>query len=315
MANPENAQHEALYPLANIRLPSQGQGDSMSVEANALPTCLLIVSGGLGNQLFQYAAGRSLASTTNARLVLDISFYDKGRHRTFELDQFPIQADVQHRSSGMTWMSRGKQLLRSIVRREQIYNEPHFQFDPNFENVRPPVTLTGYFQTYRYFEKFEPQIRKELRVPDPADPETIQLNQKLSGQNHAVLHIRRGDYVSSTKASRIYAQCTLDYYQAAMERLPVSSPVLVLSDDLPWAMENLPAVRPLVFPEGKVDRPGLADLWLMAQAQHHIIANSSFSWWGAWLAGKGGLKIAPRKWFHDSAVDDRDLIPGDWIRI
>ena len=315
MANPGNARHEALHRPANLRLPSQGQGDSMSVEANAPPTCLLKVSGGLGNQLFQYAAGRALASRTNARLVLDISFYDKGRHRTFELDQFPIQADVQHCSSGMTWMSRGYQLVRSIVRRDRIYREPHFQFDPHFESLQPPVTLTGYFQTYRYFEKFEQQIREELRVPDPSDSETLQLSQKLSEQNYAVLHIRRGDYVSSTKASRIYAQCTLDYYQAAMERLPVSNPVLVLSDDLPWARENLTAVRPLIFPEDKVARPGLADLWLMAQAKHHIIANSSFSWWGAWLAGKGGLKIAPRKWFHDSAVYDRDLIPGDWIRI
>ena len=315
MTKPGNARHEIFYWLAKIRLRTPSEDDSMSVEANAPPTCLLKVSGGLGNQLFQYAAGRSLASTTNARLVLDISFYDKGRHRTFELDQFPIQADVQHRSSGMTWMSRCNQFLRSIVHRDQIYREPHFQFDPLFENVRPPVTLTGYFQTYRYFEKIEQQIREELRVPDPSDPETLQLSQKMSGQNYAVLHIRRGDYVSSTKASRIYAQCTLDYYQAAMERLPVSNPVLVLSDDLQWAKENLPVVRPLIFPENKVDRPGLADLWLMTRAKHHIIANSSFSWWGAWLAGKGGLKIAPRKWFHDSAVNDWDLIPEAWIRI
>jgi hypothetical protein len=100
-----------------------------------------------------------------------------------------------------------------------------------------------------------------------------------------------------------------------MERLPTSNPVLVLSDDLPWARENLPAIRPLVFPEAKLDRPGLADLWLMAQATHHIIANSSFSWWGAWLAAKGGLKIAPRRWFHDPTMNDTDLTPEEWIRI
>ena len=287
----------------------------MGVAASTQPTCLLKVSGGLGNQLFQYAAGRSLASRTNSRLVLDVSFYDKGRHRTFELDQFSIQADVQHRPSNITWMSRGLQLMQSVLSRERIYREPHFQFDPHFDNIQPPVTLTGYFQTYRYFEGIEQQIREELRVPDPSDMETLQLSQRLSDQNYAVLHIRRGDYVSSTKASRIYAQCTLDYYQAAMERLPTSNPVLVLSDDLPWARENLPAIRPLVFPEAKLDRPGLADLWLMSRATHHIIANSSFSWWGAWLAVKGGLKIAPRRWFHDPTMNDTDLTPEEWIRI
>lgn len=287
----------------------------MSFVPHGPPTCLLKVSGGLGNQLFQYAAGRTLASRNSARLVLDVSFYDKGRHRTFELDQFPIQADIKHRPSGMTWMARTNQLLQSIVRREPIYREPHFQFDPHFENVRPPITLIGYFQTYRYFEKNEQQIREELRVPEPSDVETLRLRRQLSDQNYAVLHIRRGDYVSSAKASRIYAQCPLDYYQAAMERLPASNPVLVLSDDLQWAREHLSAVRPLVFPEGNLDRPGLADLWLMAKAKHHIIANSSFSWWGAWLAGKDGLKIAPRKWFHDSSVNDQDLIPENWIRI
>ena len=287
----------------------------MRVAASTQPTCVLKVSGGLGNQLFQYAAGRALAFKTNSRLVLDVSFYDKGRHRTFELDQFPIQAEIQRRTSGMAWMSRGIQLMQSVIRRERIYREPHFHFDPHFEAIQPPVTLTGYFQTYRYFEGIEQQIREELTVPDPSDPETLQLSEKLSDQNYAVLHIRRGDYVSSAKASRIYAQCTLDYYQAAMEQLPTSSPVLVLSDDLPWARENLPAIRPLVFPEAKTDRPGLADLWLMARAKHHIIANSSFSWWGAWLAEKGGLKIAPRRWFHDPTAIDTDLTPKDWIRI
>ncbi len=287
----------------------------MRVASGAQPICVLKVSGGLGNQLFQYAAGRSLAFKTNSRLVLDVSFYDKGRHRTFELDQFPIQAEVQRRSVSMTWMSRGLQLVESVIRRDRIYREPHFHFDPHFENIQPPVSLTGYFQTYRYFEGIEQQIREELRVPEPSDPETLQLSQKMSDQNYAVLHIRRGDYISSSKASRIYAQCTLDYYQAAMERLPTSNPVLVLSDDLPWARENLPAIRPLVFPEAKTDRPGLADLWLMARATHHIIANSSFSWWGAWLAVKGGLKIAPRRWFHDPTMNDTDLTPEDWIRI
>jgi hypothetical protein len=119
---------------------------------------------------------------------------------------------------------------------------------PLFENVRPPVTLTGYFQTYRYFEKIEQLIREELRVPDPSDPETLRLSHRFSDQNYAVLHIRRGDYVSSAKASRIYAQCPLDYYQAAMERLPVSDPVLVLSDDLQWAMEKLASSQAVSLP-------------------------------------------------------------------
>ena len=288
----------------------------MSVVVETQPVCLLRLSGGLGNQLFQYAAGRSLALRTGAKLVLDISFYDKGRHRSFELTSFPIQAEVRNASSGNSTILRRMNLFRSVFSRERVYREPHFHFDPSFESLRPPVTLEGYFQTFRYFAEIEHQIRQELKVPVPVDRETLRIDQQMADSDSTVLHIRRGDYVSSSKVSRIYSECSMDYYRNAMESISGSAPVLVLSDDLHWAKTHLPKVKPLLFPSVADVRSGLADLWLMTRARNHIIANSSFSWWGAWLAKPGvGKKIAPKRWFNDSSVNDGDLIPADWIRL
>jgi hypothetical protein len=297
-------------------MPMVEEAEPAGVAVETRPECLLRLSGGLGNQLFQYAAGRSLALKSAAKLVLDVSFYDTGRHRSFELNSFPIHAEVQHNAGRGTSLSRVSGFLRSFFGRRPVYHEPHFHFDPKFSELSPPIILSGYFQSYRYCEGIEPLIRNELRVPEPLDAATRQLARCLADPESTVLHVRRGDYISSSKASRIYAECTSEYYQAAMECIPGNGPVLVLSDDLNWARTHLPRVKPLIFPEVLTNRSGIADLWLMTHAKNHIIANSSFSWWGAWLAhSRNGKKIAPRKWFNDPSVDDRDLIPEDWIRI
>lgn len=279
-------------------------------------TCTLRVSGGLGNQLFQYAAGRSLALRTNSRLLLDLSFYDQGRHRAFELKHFSIQAETSPCDATGSTFQRCMNLMRSAFSRNAVYRERHFQFDPKFALIQPPIILEGYFQSHRYFSGIEQIIRQELKVPEPEDTESIRLARQMADVQSTVLHIRRGDYVSSAKASRIYAECSLLYYQQAMESIPGKDPVFVLSDDLNWARTHLPAVKPLVFPDQSTPRSAIADLWLMTQAYHHIIANSSFSWWGAWLANEsGGRKIAPRNWFNDAMINDRDLIPETWSRL
>lgn len=288
----------------------------MTAGVGKRPDCVVKISGGLGNQLFQYAAARAMALRTDSKLVLDASFFRPGRHRQFELDQFPIEAQVIRAGDGRFSLRRCVQSIRSVLRRGQQYREPHFHFDPGLLRVVPPVTLTGYFQSYRYFEDSAEQIRRELAVPRPTDAETLRMIGSLAKSDFAVMHIRRTDYVSNAKNSQIYAQCDVNYYQRAMEQLPPETPVLVLSDDLPWARANLPETRRLYFPESSGGRPGLADLWLMTQARHHIIANSSFSWWGAWLsAAEGGVKIAPARWFVDSSLLDRDLVPASWTRL
>lgn len=288
----------------------------MSAELATQPVCKVGISGGLGNQMFQYAAARAMSLRTNAHLQLDLSFYDKSRHRGFQLGSLPITAELIW-PRGRTRVARHcRSLLRGALRPETTYREPHFHYDHSFEALQPPVTLRGYFQSERYFVDHAHSIRRDFALPRPTDVDSLRWFRQMSDICSTSLHIRRGDYVTNPKANRIYAGCAIDYYTAAMEQIPGNDPVFVFSDDPQWVRENLPPVKPLVFCVADTPRGALDDLWLMAQAHHHIIANSSFSWWGAWLAGaEKGMTIAPRKWFNDTSVEDRDLVPGHWTRI
>jgi hypothetical protein len=269
------------------------------------------ITGGLGNQMFQYAAGRALAVRCKAPLVLDLAFYNDRRHRKYELDAFPIAA------SGVTG-NAGNPLARWMARRREgtVYREPHFHYDPAFERLTAPVRLEGYFPSPRYFAGYEDTVRHDLAPPAADDAESRRLAPRIASGDAIALHVRRGDYVSRPKINQLMGTCSVAYYEAALARIPGDGTVFVFSDDIAWAKANLPRTRPTVFVGEASPRAGLADLWLMALARHHIIANSSFSWWGAWLGQRpDGTTIAPARWFADSANDVKDLFPASWIRI
>lgn len=271
-------------------------------------TVTVEIAGGLGNQMFQYAAARALALRHGAKLVLATSFYRRGRHRSFELSRLPIEAEVG-RTGGLPGFGR---LFRS---KAPIYTEPHFHFDAGLATLKPPVRLKGYFQSWRYFAGHENTIRAELSPSMPDDGESLKLAVDMASGDWAALHVRRGDYVTPKNRAQL-DMCGVDYYRDAMGLLPADCRVLVFSDDIAWAKAHLPPVRPLIFAGGVAPREGFADLWLMSRARFHIIANSSFSWWGAWLAGRGdGFVVAPERWFGESTVNTSDLVPDNWRRL
>lgn len=281
----------------------------MSALANSPPSreIGIAIAGGLGNQMFQYAAARALALRHGAGLRLDPSFYGARRHRVFQLSRLPIAGKIEDRNwSGLGWVRR---------RAVPSYAEPHFGYDPAFVNLVPPVRLSGYFQSARYFEGYEDVVRAELSPPMPQDDESIKLATALASGDWVAMHVRRGDYVLA-KNRALLDMCGVGYYDDALRLLPKDVKVLVLSDDVAWAAENLRPIREMTFCGLAGPRDGLADLWLMTRARYHIIANSSFSWWGAWLAGrKDGAVIAPQRWFGDPAIDTVDLIPPGWQRL
>lgn len=273
----------------------------------------LHLSGGLGNQLFQYAAARSLAIRCKAELALDLSFYHGGRHRSFELNQFPIQAHVRALPKSK-WHAIISRLLTKQPRQIQ-YHEKEFHYSRDIEQITAPVSLTGYFQSPKYFSAHESEIRCELTPPDLHGDYNHSLAKAIASQKSAILHVRRGDYVTNPKAKKTFAECTIDYYRRALEHLPAESPVFVFSDDIPWAKQNLNLGESAVFVGDGKPRSGVEDLKLMSLGYHHIIANSTFSWWGAWLAGREkGLTIAPLRWFTDASIVDSDLCPQNWLR-
>ncbi len=279
------------------------------------------LSGGIGNQMFQYAAARALAKRLCAPLQLDLSFFDRKRHRSYELDFFTLAPHHRVGNPSATQLVRLRVplihgLKRVMGRQLPTYHEPHFHFDPAFERLQAPVHLVGHFQSARYFDDCAELVQRELFPPVPTDLLSHKVAKAMARSESCSLHVRRGDYIQNSKNKALFTMLDSSYYISALKYLPEGCVVYVFSDDMLWARENLPRIHELVFVEDAQPRCSIADLWLMTQAHHHIIANSTFSWWGAWLAvRRDGLKIAPSRWFVNTTHFEEEIVPAAWQRI
>lgn len=285
---------------------------------------LMTLIGGLGNQMFQYAAGRSLALATGQDLVLDRRHYRRAREHGYGLDVFRL-ADRSVPEEDLPPF-RAEQPLAHLVwklsgRGPKPLRESGPAYDPRVAHVTGSVWLEGYFQSERYFAQHEAQIRDELTFRMPPDPENARWLSQIKDEPRAVsLHVRRGDYVQNAKFAARHGTCTPDYYASALEYVAAQmgeEPVLyAFSDDPNWVRDNLdlPAEIRVVGHNGP-DR-NYEDLRLMSSCRHHIIANSSFSWWGAWL-NPHSTKIvtAPERWYADPKFENPDIWPKDWVRL
>lgn len=286
------------------------------------------LNGGLGNQLFQYAAGRAIAERLDAPLKMDLSEFDTYLLRRFELDKFNINAGIatSDELAGLVinpsrFQRRYSRLAISLgLRANNIaFKESNFGYDDAFEKIQHPVYLNGYWQSEKYFKSAEAKLRGELcLVSKPGETSQKILDEIL--QCAAVsLHIRRGDYITNPSAASVHGVCSLDYYYSAVRHIcaRVESPCFfVFSDDPQWAKDHLRINYPVQFVEANGPDRGVEDMWLMKSCKHHIIANSSFSWWAAWLnENQDKIVIAPHIWFLDNKIDTKDLIPEQWCRI
>lgn len=291
----------------------------MSNVSRAEKVVSIQLSGGLGNQLFQYAAARSLAVRNNCPLIIDTGFFDSRRHRRYELQNFPINAEIVGQPGQPRWRRTLTSLLKSLTHGQTgpKYSEPHMHFDPAWQTLTPPITLTGYFQSPTYFKEHSQLIRSELTPPRPSDAESLRLEEVLADSNSVSVHIRRGDYVTNPSTRKIYCECTREYYLKALDHISGNGPVVFFSDDMAWVRANLAVPQRQCFWVGeKSARTGISDLWLMSKARHHVIANSTFSWWGAWLSMReSGVTIAPVEWFRNTNIRCDDLIPREWLRM
>jgi Glycosyl transferase family 11 len=280
--------------------------------------------GGLGNQMFQVAAAFALSKRLGAQLHLDLARYRADGSRGYALDAFDIKA-VLHLDGDSTILQRIHKLARRLSGDKHrplwwkgpLYNEPHFHYDPGFEQLSDTVMLRGYFQSHRYFESYADEIAALFAPHKLASAHGLALAQTLQGEESVAVHFRRGDYASDPAARAVHGVLGLGYYDAAVAHVRALVPnarVFVFSDHAIYADEV--ALR---WPGAQALRGATAgdDLFLMSCARHHIIANSSFSWWSAWLDRRsGGIRIAPKQWFSDqTAHDTRDLCPNDWLRL
>jgi Glycosyl transferase family 11 len=289
--------------------------------------------GGLGNQMFQYAAARRLAHAHNASLGLDVSFLGGNvtdTPRNLELKHLSITAEIA--SPGEIASIRFKETkgvaslfswsLRMLGKDRPAprdFRERHFHFDPTLLNASDGVYLDGYWQSEKYFADIADIIRTEFTVRYPLDSRNKELAELIARTDSVSLHVRRGDYVANPQTAQYHNVCGLDYYARCLAIIggQVKTPHLfVFSDDPRWVMENLKFSFPVEFVTHNGPEKGYEDMRLMSLCRHNIIANSSFSWWGAWLNGYPDKRVlAPVRWFNRQGIDTKDLLPDSWLRI
>lgn len=290
------------------------------------------VSGGLGNQMFQYATGRALAVRRETQLYLDVSSFQRHSiHQGYELNRlFGLgnQLAAEENFNEVLGWQRSP-LVRRILSRKSLQPfrkksfiiEPYFEYWPGIETTSKNCYLTGYWQSERYFSDAKKTIRRDFTFPMLPDRENQKLSQQIIKHNSVSLHVRRGDYISNSVNSGIYSVCSVEYYARAIELLiqMVQKPhFFVFSDDIEWAKKNLSNIGfagLCTFFSHNRGLTNYVDMQLMSLCQHHIIANSSFSWWGAWLNDNPRkIVIAPSKWFNKS-ISTEDLLPTEWLRV
>ena len=310
---------------------------------------LVQLTGGLGNQMFQYAFARALQDKTNFEIKLDITELENP-DRPYALHHFrinqtmvlPLEAsrNAISKTGGRIAIRRLAQVLvdqvgildglknrvkaRLNLRPELCIAPNMFHLIPALLNprrivIRNGMILRGYWQNEAYFVGIERQLRKEFSFREPLGKQNLELAEFLEHRDNAIsVHVRRGDYVHNPRAAKLHGGiCDRSYYEEAAKILTkrVRSPVFyVFSDEPKWVADNLSLPGKTVLVDWNQGDNSFRDMQLMSLCSHNIIANSTFSWWGAWL-NKNPRKtvVAPREWFRGRS--DIGIVPSSWVRV
>jgi len=281
----------------------------------------VMLRGGLGNQMFQYALGRTLSIRTGLPLVFDVSGlgFDVVAARKFELSCFRIGGyGIRGRYSRFY---RAKERAMRILGRfhedpPYLIKESSLAFDAEVLRYARPCRLDGYWQSERYFEAITERLRRDFEFRAPQDPRNSVCQRRISGVNAVGLHVRRADYVTDPGASAFHGTCPAEYYAAALEvmrsRLGQDLELFIFSDDMAWARENIRFPFPTTCIDWNQDR-NYEDLRLMSACRALVIANSAFSWWAGWLnADPRKLVVGPKRWFRAEGLSS-DLPGSKWL--
>jgi hypothetical protein len=286
------------------------------------------IIGGLGNQLFQYAAAYALARKTNSVMKLDIRGYKSQVRRKFELHRLNIAYELAAAQEIEKLMYKTEQKavrwVRKLSKRPRPHaasflREPHFQFSATIFDPDQSAYLDGYWQSEKYFLEYREDLLRRFTLKHQFSTQAQAYLHNIQQSQSVGLHIRRGDYVSDPQTQKVHGKCPIEYYQHAIALIQekVTRPhFFVFSDDLHWAKANLGFLDHLTFVEFDDPDSACVELMLMSRCQHNIIANSSFSWWAAWLnPGSQKMVIAPRQWFVEPSFNTRDLLPASWMQL
>jgi hypothetical protein len=286
--------------------------------------------GGLGNQMFQYALGKSLSRRLHTSFKLDLGFLldrtprENFVFRNYDLDVFCLQAQIATPTETNAFIPKkpngpvGKTLekIKSKIDPYKYFYEPHFHYAAEVFNLPKNTYLDGYWQSPKYFDRIEAEIRKDFEFKHPLPEAANSLAQHISQENSVCINVRRQDFLNNS----FHGVCDMKYFNPAIKIMSskVDSPhFFIFSDDPQWCIENFKLDAPVTFVGHEFKGPKFSDyLRLMALCKHYIIPNSSFAWWATWLnPDKNKIVIAPQIWFADEKWDPKDLIPATWTRV
>lgn len=285
------------------------------------------LKGGLGNQLFQYAVARHLAEIHNTSVKLDISLFKTYKLHAYSLSPFNIQEKIASQKEIEKNFYNIPEFIIKIMQKigkiQYLTNsnyicEKFFNYDSDILSLPDNVYLDGYWQSEKYFTAISEIIRSEYSVKQSQFGVDKQVAEKIKSCDSVCVHVRRGSYTMPPYNS-VHGTCPINYYHDAIRYISnkLQNPhFFIFSDDPNWTGENLKINHDVTFVNHNDASKDYEDLRLMSQCKHHIIANSTYSWWSAWLCENSEkIVIAPKKWFNSGDRDIRDLFPESWIKL
>ena len=284
------------------------------------------LKGGLGNQLFQYACGRALSLQNKADFGLDINGFDRAAPtetaRKYALGVFKIKAGIATEAEILKTkypfgiVSKGMRFIRAKILRQFIIG-----YDKKVLTWKGDVYLDGFFQSEKYFSQYSKEILADIQLKQPCTTHTVAIIEEIRSKKNSIsLHIRRGDYVKDKTTNLYHGTCGPEYYAKALQhvtnKIGTDVHIFVFSDDIVWVHENMPLAYPCTYVSDVTKIPDYEELICMSTCMHNIIANSSYSWLGAWLnQNKYKIVVAPSPWTRDIKNSPKEIIPDNWTII
>ncbi len=291
------------------------------------------LNGGLGNQMFQYAAARALALRDGKTLLLDAALLganDEITRREYELAAFHLQAPLAPANicDDFAWRpthsfsDRLRQRLSRALHPRHVVEEESPGWRGPLPRLRGDVYLRGYWQDERYFSAYGEQVRRDFAFREPLSPRSSAVARGIEETPTCFIHVRRGDYVQHPRHAPCHGACPREYFHDAAKLVrsrTETQAFAVFSDDPAWCREMLCDLPGVYFVDGQNSAATTADhLRLMSMCQHAVIANSSYSWWAAWLiTHPAKVVVAPKRWMADPQANEQmaEITPPAWIRL
>jgi hypothetical protein len=290
--------------------------------------------GGLANQMFEYALGRYLSLKHNVPLYIDLIHFENEQSvektiRAFGLDIFDIEASIATQNdvfdSKGWYQNRFKRKFNTLSNKFKPYykvnsiKEKYPHFDKNILKAPKNCYVEGFWQSEHYFKAIRNEIIKDFTIKKAPSQKNEALLELIKNSNSVSVHVRRGDYVNNKHYENVHRVLSMAYYEEAIEFIShkIENPIFfIFSDDMEWVKANFSFKDKLYFVDHNNAENAYEDMRLMQNCKNNIIANSSFSWWAAWLnTNDEKIVIAPKTWYKMKKLENKDIMPKEWIKI